>query len=68
MQGLFLEITSEKKIVWKYKNILPSLINNAVAKIQRYPLDYPGIRKTININQNGKSIDDFTNKIKFELQ
>lgn len=41
-QGLFLEVTAEKTIVWKYKNILPSPFTNAVARIYRYPLDHPG--------------------------
>jgi hypothetical protein len=41
-QGLFLEVTFEKEIVWKYQNILPTPFTNTVARIYRYPLDYPG--------------------------
>jgi hypothetical protein len=41
-QGLFLEVTPDKNVVWKYSNILPTPYTNAVARIYRYPLDYPG--------------------------
>jgi len=42
-QGLFLEVTHEKDIVWRYQNILPNPFSNGVARVQRYPTDYPGI-------------------------
>ena len=50
-QGLFLEVTQEKEIVWRYQyhNILyPNA--NSVARVQRYSLDYPGIPKVKSIN------------------
>jgi hypothetical protein len=49
-QGLFLEVTPEKEIVWKYRNILPTPFSNCVARIERYPKDYPGIPKSNRIN------------------
>lgn len=42
-QGLFLEVSYDKEIVWSYQNILPTLRTNCVARVQRYSLDYPGI-------------------------
>jgi hypothetical protein len=42
-QGLFLEVSNDKEIVWSYQNILPTLRTNCVARVQRYSLDYPGI-------------------------
>ena len=51
-QGLFLEVTQEKEIVWKYQyqNILyPNA--NSVARVQRYSLDYPGIPKVKSIDK-----------------
>lgn len=41
-QGVFLEVTPDKTIVWKYKNLLPSPFANAVARIYRYPPGHPG--------------------------
>ena len=56
-QGLFLEVTSEKDIVWKYRNILPNPFANAVGRIFRYSKDYPGIpevkSRSINFKGNG---------------
>ena len=49
-QGLLLEVTQEKKIVWKYQNILPSPYTSSVARVQRYSFDYPGIPKAKSIN------------------
>ena len=50
-QGLFLEVTPEKNVVWQYQNILPILANNGVARIHRYPLDHPGLPEIKSINQ-----------------
>ena len=50
-QGLFLEVTPEKDVVWEYKNIFPTPVKNAVALIHRYPIDYPGIPEKKGINQ-----------------
>ena len=47
-QGLFLEVTTGKTVVWKYTNIIPSPFHNAVGRIQRYPVNYPGIPETLN--------------------
>jgi hypothetical protein len=41
-QGLLLEVTPEKTIVWKYRNFLPTPFANAVARVYRYPLGHPG--------------------------
>jgi len=49
-QGLLLEVTQEKNIVWEYKNTLPVSTMNTVARVHRYPLDYPGIPKVKNKN------------------
>jgi hypothetical protein len=63
-QGLFLEVTPEKKVVWQYRNILSA----AVARAYRYPLDYPGIpevkSKSINFIGNGSNelVNLFKNK------
>jgi hypothetical protein len=44
-QGLFLEVTNEKEIIWKYNNPFPSwFIQKSVSEIIRYPLDYPGLQ------------------------
>jgi hypothetical protein len=50
-QGLFLEVTQEKEIVWKYQNILPNPYSSSVARIQRYSFDYPGIPQAKSIDQ-----------------
>lgn len=54
-QGLFLEVTPDKTIVWKYKNILPSPFANAVARIYRYPPGHPG-SKVIPSDQRSVSM------------
>lgn len=44
IQGLLLEVAQDKEIVWKY--IYQSgeyHIGNVVSRVERYPLDYPGI-------------------------
>jgi hypothetical protein len=44
-QGLFLEVTNEKEIIWEYNNPYPSwFIQKSVSEIIRYPLDYPGLQ------------------------
>lgn len=50
-QGLFLEVSQEKEIVWKYQyhNIMYPNVNS-VASVQRYSLDYPGIPKVKSID------------------
>ena len=52
-QGLILEVTHEKKVVWEYqyKNILPNNTGNTIGRAERYPLDYPGIPKVKNVYQ-----------------
>jgi hypothetical protein len=52
-QGLFLEVTPEKKIVWQYKNYLPTPFSNGVARIYRYSEDYPGIPENKCVNMIG---------------
>jgi Arylsulfotransferase (ASST) len=52
-QGLIVEVSQEKEIVWEYKyqNFLyPNA--NSVARVQRYSLDYPGIPRATSINEN----------------
>lgn len=56
-QGLFIEVTPKGHIVWQYLNILPSPMHNAVARVQRYPLDYPGIPEVERTNQDGTQTD-----------
>jgi hypothetical protein len=43
--GLFLEVNSEKEVVWRYFNKYPLPIPpiNSVFKFQYYPNDYPGL-------------------------
>jgi hypothetical protein len=50
-QGLLLEVTQEKEIVWKYQNILPTPYACSIARVQRYSFDYSGIPQAKNINQ-----------------
>jgi hypothetical protein len=45
-QGLFLEVTLEKEIVWEYRNILPTPFTNTVARVEKYPIDFPGLPTT----------------------
>lgn len=42
-QGLFIEVTPEKDIVWEYRNSVSNPLFTRVFKIQRYTPDYPGI-------------------------
>ena len=42
--GLFFEVTTEKKTVWKYHNMLPNPLANQVFKILCYAPDYPGLK------------------------
>jgi hypothetical protein len=67
VQGLFLEVTPEKNIVWQYKNILPNPFANAVARVWRYSTDYPGIPEEVNINQNEKDLNAIFYLIKYVL-
>ena len=39
----FFEVTSEKKIIWRYINPYPILMMNSVMKFEYYPPDYPGL-------------------------
>jgi Arylsulfotransferase (ASST) len=51
-QGLLVEVTQAKEIVWKYQyqnNQYPNA--NSVARVVRYPLDYPGIPKAKSIDK-----------------
>ena len=48
-QGLFLEVTSEKNIVWQYQNKLPNPLTNAVARVWRYPTNYSGIPEAVSV-------------------
>ena len=49
-QGMFLEVTSDKDIVWRYDNPYPLFIpHKAVSEALRYPIDYPGIPEVENI-------------------
>ena len=52
-QGLFLEVTPEKQVVWRFTNLLPVPGVNDVFKIHRYPTDYPGVHEAINSNKKG---------------
>ncbi|MBN2599701.1 MAG: aryl-sulfate sulfotransferase [Candidatus Thermoplasmatota archaeon] len=42
--GLFFEVTTEQKTVWKYHNMLPNPFANQVFKILCYAPDYPGLK------------------------
>jgi len=42
--GIFFEVTAEKKIVWLYVNVFPSANQNSVATALRYAPDYPGLK------------------------
>ena len=46
-QGLFLEVTPEKNIVWEYRNYVSNPLCSRVFKIHRYPPDYPGLQGVI---------------------
>jgi hypothetical protein len=62
-QGLFLEVTSEKDVVWEYQNYLPTPLTNAVAKVHRYSKDYPGIPKAHIKNKIWKNINELLYRI-----
>jgi hypothetical protein len=62
-QGLFLEVTPEKNVVWEYKNKLPTPLANAVARVEKYSKDYPGIPNAININSNRKNLNELIDRI-----
>lgn len=49
-QGFLLEVTKDGDVVWQYRNLLPTPRANAVARVQRYPLDYPGIPESESID------------------
>jgi len=42
--GRFFEVTSNKEVVWEYKNQVPNPIDSHVYKIRRYEEDYPGLK------------------------
>jgi hypothetical protein len=42
-QGLFVEVTPDKEVVWEYHNLLPTPFSNAVARVQKYAIDFPGL-------------------------
>jgi hypothetical protein len=42
--GKFFEVTMDKELVWRFYNLFPNFLNNQVTNINRYPLDYPGIK------------------------
>jgi hypothetical protein len=42
--GFFFEVSMDKKIVWQYLNLYPSILNNHVADIERYAPEYSGLR------------------------
>jgi hypothetical protein len=69
-RGLFLEVTYEKDIVWRYQNLLPNPFSNGVARVQRYPKDYPGIPevKSRSIDFIGNGFNDLVNLFKNILQ
>jgi hypothetical protein len=56
--GIFIQVTPDKKIVWRYVNLFPDMISIDVFKIQFYPSDYPGLgdfnQKTVDINIKNK--------------
>jgi hypothetical protein len=52
-QGLFLEVTYEKDIVWEYKNLRPTPFSNGVARIYRYSWNYSGIPESKSVSIKG---------------
>lgn len=46
--GIFFEVTLNKKTVWGYTNQFPNLVDNQVFKIRRYAPDYPGLKNLFN--------------------
>lgn len=49
--GIFLEVTNEKKTVWEYMNVYPNIMNNQVFTITRYAPEYPGLSNLFNISK-----------------
>jgi len=49
-QGMFLEVSNNKEIVWEFDNPYPLLGQKTVTEVIRYPTDYPGIPKEKNKN------------------
>jgi len=49
---LFLEVTPDKNVAWEYKNYLPTERRKDVARVYRYPLDYPGIPEITSKSAN----------------
>ena len=49
-QGYLLEVTKDGDVVWEYRNIRPTPFANDIARVQRYPLDYPGIPESETID------------------
>ncbi|HEC89250.1 MAG TPA: arylsulfotransferase (ASST) [Thermoplasmatales archaeon] len=47
-KGEFFEVTMDQKVVWKYINPFPSLVDNQVFKVRKYSSDYPGIEKILH--------------------
>jgi hypothetical protein len=44
-QGLFIEVSNKKQVIWSYVNQYPLwLSQKTVTEIYRYPPDYPGLR------------------------
>ncbi len=64
--GVFFEVTLDKDVVWKYINFYPNTLTTQVAKIDLYPLDYPGLGdfniKQVN-NASGNKYNFFINFI-----
>jgi hypothetical protein len=51
-QGLLLEVTQGKEVIWEYKynNIIPDHNSNTIGRALRYPLNYSGIPNVKTIN------------------
>jgi hypothetical protein len=43
LYGRIFEVTPEDEVIWQYTNLDPIFVFTDVFKVQRYPLDYPGI-------------------------
>ena len=70
-QGMFLEVTEEKEIVWSYDNPYPFLVpQKSVTEAIRYPTDFPGIPevKSRSINHIGTVLNELINLFKIILQ
>jgi len=70
-QGMFLEVTKEKEIVWSYDNPYP-LLNprKIVTEAIKYPTDYPGLPeiKSKSVNERWISLNELFNRINILLQ